>query len=527
MDQPPSKPTFADDPDFLASLADLDSGLIEGEEKARPPSRTVPAPRTFARHASPNDRSDLSVDLGEFEFPAAAAPPPTAPPPPIAPRLAIPSPPQPIVAQPAAARPRIPAVVLPEIVPPPPGGRRPLLDLFPPPPGGTGEPPDLAIGIAPPPSITARARPHSAPAAAAPPATYEPFYGLAEKPFTLSTDPKFLYHSTAHDAAAQDLLSAIRRRDGLVVLTGEIGVGKTTLCRAVSEELDRRTLTSIVLDPFVSVEALLQTVLVDFGVISRDDVARGLLAQTSGAELFGKLREFLASLVQLDAFAVVIIDEAQNLPAPVLEEIRALMDLDAQQRLLQIALVGQPSLLKLLARRELRKLQQRVAVRSELKALAADEIAGYVMHRLSVARMQARVEFDDPALARLYRMSAGVPRVVNLVCDRALTLGYQASARVIDETLILTAARDLDVVPPAPRSRQLLRTALIAVVLIALMGVGAAAAASVFRAPLSRIIAQWSRVPPPPAPPLQRLPPALAPLPPPAENLTAPPAPHR
>jgi general secretion pathway protein A len=420
--------------------------------------------------------------------------------------------------------------VLPEIVPPPPGGRRPLIDLFPAPPGGVSEPPDLAIGIAPPPNIASHALarpPEEAAPVVAPPVTYEPFYGLAEKPFSLSTDPKFLYHCIAHDDAAQDLLSAIRRRDGLVVLTGEIGVGKTILCRAVSEELDRRTLASIVLDPFISVEALLQTVLVDFGVISRDDVARGLLAQSSSAELFAKLREFLASLVPLEAFAVVIIDEAQNLPVSVLEEIRALMDLDAQQRLLQIALVGQPSLLKLLARGELRELQQRVAVRSVLRTLAADEIAGYVMHRLSVAGMQARIEFDDLAFARLYQVSAGVPRVVNLVCDRALTLGYNASASVIDESLILTAAYDLDVVPPEPRRWRVLRAALAAVILMALIGAGAAAAAWVFRAPLSRIIAEWTRVPPPPRAPLGRLPPAFAPLPTPPETSTAPPTPPR
>ena len=213
VDQPPPKPSFADDPNFLASLSDLDSGLLEGDEKIRPSAPRVPALRVSTPPAGPGGHPDLAIDLAEaFEFPAAA------------PRLPVPSPPakvpapaaplsRPMAARPTAGSTREPAVVLPEIVPPRPGGRRPLLDLFPPPPGGVSEPPDLGIGIAPPPGIAVREhapRLEPVPGAAAPPVTYEPYYGLAEKPFTLSTDPKFLYHSTAHDYAAQDLLSVER-----------------------------------------------------------------------------------------------------------------------------------------------------------------------------------------------------------------------------------------------------------------------------------------------------------------------------
>jgi type II secretory pathway predicted ATPase ExeA len=518
VDQPPSKPSFDDDPNFLANLSNLDSGMLEGGDEISTPNPSA-ALRMPDQRANRDEPSDLSIDLGEFAFPEADEESAEGPPPSQSPHRRHAA---------AAAPPRPPAVVLPAIVPAPPGGRRPLLDLFPPPPGGVPVPPALELGPASPQEISARspaqpgpAQPAPAQPGSAPPITYEPFYGLAEKPFTLSTDPKFLYHSVAHDAAAQDLLSAIRRRDGLVVLTGQIGIGKTTLCRAVSEELDRRTLTSIVVDPFVSVEALLQTVLVDFGVISRDDVARGLLARASGTDLFAKLREFLASLVQLEAFAVVIIDEAQNVPPSVLQEILALMDLDADQHLLQIALVGQPSLLKLLARGELRPLQERVAVRSELRALAGDEIAGYLMHRLLVAGMQRPVDFDDRALTRLYQVSAGIPRIVNLVCDRALALGYNASARVIDETLILTAAHDLDVLPHERPKSQVWHRAVAAVAVIGLMGSGAIAAAWVFRAPLSRIVRHWSQVPPSPPAPVQQLPPTLLPPSPPA-GATAP-----
>lgn len=472
MDQP-SKPSFADDPRFIASLPDLDSGLGLDGGDLRPARRTSlgEEPRYAEPHVLPQ--------------------PPLAPRPMQAPRSLAPQ-----VSTGAAAP--VSAVTLPDVQPPQAGGRRRLLDLFPPPPSGAEDVPNLPIGIAEPPRLALRgaaASPPTDPKPSASPVTYETFYGLSEKPFTLSTDPKFLYHSTAHDQAAQALLSAIRRRDGLVVLTGEIGVGKTTMCRVVTEELDRRTLTSVVVDPFVSLSQLLQTVLVDFGVVSRDDVARGRLADASSKDLIAKLRAFVASLVQLQAFAVIIIDEAHTIPVADLEAIGELMDPEGQQRLLQIILVGQPSLLKLLGRGDLKSLRQRIAVRSELKPLAHDEIVGYVMHRLAVAGPQARVEFDDPAFERLYFLTGGVPRLVNLICDRVLTLGHGKSASVIDETLILTAAHDLDIVPPEPRQRRLLRAALTTIVVVLLMGVGAAAAAWVFREPLGRMIEQWQIVP--------------------------------
>jgi general secretion pathway protein A len=339
------------------------------------------------------------------------------------------------------------------------------------------------------------------------------FYGLHEEPFTLSTDPKYLYHSAAHDRAAQHLLSAVRGRQGLVVLTGGLGHGKTTLCRAVIEELDRRALISLVLEPIVSLEKLLHTVLVDFGVISREDIARGHLARTSRADLIEKLREFLVSLVQLSAFAVVVIDDAQNLTVPVLQEIGALLDLNAQQPLLEIALVGEPALLERLAHPELRALEQRIAARSTLDPLAGDEVGEYVMHRLAIAGTPAGVEFDALAVARLRHLTGGVPRLVNLLCDRALILGCHASATVIGEALIVSAARALDVAPQGPQGDRLLRVALSGIILGVLMGVGAVAAVWVFRAPLAGAVLRWEAVPAPPQTPLRALPAPLAPSP--------------
>src|SRR4026209_1341605 len=146
--------------------------------------------------------------------------------------------------------------------------------------------------------------------------TYEPFYGLREKAFSLSADPRFLFKSPAHGPAFDNLLTGIRRREGLIVLTGEIGTGKTTLCRSVLQHLDRRTFAAFVADPFVSREELLKTLLVDFGVISISDLTRGRFNGASRSDLSYPLYEFLDSLVSLQAVAVVVIDEAQNLPLP-------------------------------------------------------------------------------------------------------------------------------------------------------------------------------------------------------------------
>ena len=143
--------------------------------------------------------------------------------------------------------------------------------------------------------------------------TYEPYYGLREKPFSLSTDPRFLYKSAGHANTFEDLLLAIRRREGLIVLTGDIGTGKTTLCKAVLERLDRKTFTTFVPDPFVTREDLLKMMLLDFGVMSVDDLKSGRMTGTSHPDLSYPLYDFLKSLVPLQAFAVLIIDEAQNL----------------------------------------------------------------------------------------------------------------------------------------------------------------------------------------------------------------------
>jgi general secretion pathway protein A len=260
-------------------------------------------------------------------------------------------------------------------------------------------------------------------------------------------------------------------------------------------------------------------VLVDFGVISRDDLARGRLSQASGTDLSETLRDFLKSLGALQAFAVVIIDEAQNLPIDVLEQVCsladvALADVANDQRLLQVVLVGQPNLLRLLGRPELRPFDRRM-LRCKLEPLAEDEIAEYITHRLAVAGSSARVEFSDRAVERVFKLSEGVPRVINLLCDRALILGHLASASVIEREAIDEGAGELGLAHRRSKVSWAARRAMAALALLLLMLVGATVAAWVLRDPLSRAIVQWEKVPQPPAVPPLRSPEPLVPLDPP------------
>lgn len=439
MDESRSKRSLADDPTFLASLANLDAAPADAAELS-PDADKIPA---SAPHAPAHRPAGA---------PARAAPGlPSAPGFELFPATML----VPISSEP------VPSLEL--------GARRPLVDLFPP----------LA---------DARDRPTAEPAPA------------VEAPFSLSTDPKFLYHSAAHDRTAQALLTSIGKREGVVVITGPFGIGKTSLCQAVIEELDRHTLTSFLVDPFLSVDDLLETLLIDFGVLSRDDLARG--SHPSTHDLRVTLTSFLASLASLQASAVVLIDEAQNLPVPVLEELRTLAEIGGGRRLLHVVLVGQPALLSLLKRRDLRPLNEHVAMRSVLGPLAADELSGYVTHRLTVSG-SSRVEFDAAALARVHALTGGVPRAVNLICDRAMARGGEASAAVIDVALVDAAATDLDLSAPVAAASPALRFLLAGLAFILLMLAGAAAALWVFRADVHSAIVQWERLPPvPPAPPL-------------------------
>jgi type II secretory pathway predicted ATPase ExeA/cell division septation protein DedD len=284
--------------------------------------------------------------------------------------------------------------------------------------------------------------PHTAVSAGA--LTYEPHYGLRAKPFSLSTDPRTLFTAPSHAAALDELLAAIRRREGIIVVTGEMGTGKTTLCRAALYQLDRKTFTAFVPDPFISREDLLRMLLVDFGEVSVDDLRKGRLSGAGRPDLSYQLYEFLTSLESVDAFAVLVIDEAQHLGSPLLEEIRALSELEAGRRLLQIVLVGQPDFETHLKQPYMRQVEQRVTTRCELKPLSREDLGGYVCHRLALAGgTRDRVSFSPAALDLVYRASVGIPRVINLVCDRALSRGQLEQVAVISPAIVAKAMDDL------------------------------------------------------------------------------------
>ncbi len=272
---------------------------------------------------------------------------------------------------------------------------------------------------------------------------YEGYFGLREKPFSLSSDPRFLYRSPSHAGVFEQLLQGIERREGVLVLTGDIGTGKTTLCRAVLESLPRKTFSAFVPDPFASREDLLKMLLIDFGVMSVQDLANGRLQGATRTELSYLLYEFLESLVPLEAFVVVIIDEAQNLSLSLIEEIRILSDLHRRAMPLQVLFVGQLELRAKLKLPEMRQVDQRVALHCSLEPMPRDVLGGYVAHRLRVAGgAPDRVLFPSDALDAVFEASAGVPRLINRICDRTMYQGFLAKTSTFNRAMVDAAIRE-------------------------------------------------------------------------------------
>ena len=268
---------------------------------------------------------------------------------------------------------------------------------------------------------------------------YEQYFGFHQTPFSLAPDVRFRFQSGSHAAALAQVRYALERREPVVVVTGDIGTGKTLLCRTVIEQLDSKTFLSIINDPLLSRDDLLKRMLEDFGMLSKD---RASATPVSRHDLIHALQEFLATVLRLKAHAAVVIDEAQHVQPDVLEQIRLLSNIqDERGTALQIILVGQTDLEPLLSRPELRQLRQRVSRRVRLDALSQDEVALYIRHRLAVARQRpvpsgfpealareftewerahADTTFTTPAAQAVAQESGGIPRVVNLICDRAL-----------------------------------------------------------------------------------------------------------
>ncbi|HUL71839.1 MAG TPA: AAA family ATPase [Vicinamibacterales bacterium] len=272
---------------------------------------------------------------------------------------------------------------------------------------------------------------------------YEAFYGLTEQPFSISTDPKFLFMSASHQRAYEELVTGLRRREGILLLTGETGTGKTTMCRAVLNALGDRTFSALILNPYMSGAEMLRAILRDFGFVSRDDLRRGAFAQADVPQLVDALEGFLATLRAIDSHAVVVIDEAQSLPSEVLDQIRLLTAHEREgHRLIQVLLVGQPLLLETLKTEPMYALNERVTRRVTLSPLPPPEVEAYIKHRLGVAGGSA-LTFTPDAAGLVAELSRGLPRRVNVLCDRALQEGRIEGAATITPEMVKHAARSL------------------------------------------------------------------------------------
>lgn len=264
---------------------------------------------------------------------------------------------------------------------------------------------------------------------------YTAFYGLREKPFSLSPDPRFLYLAGSHREALAHLLYGIEEGEGFISVTGEVGTGKTTLCRTLLERLDGDTELAFLFNPSRTALELLQSICAEFGLPAEGLGRRSLMTQ---------LDAFLVQQKRQGRRVLLIIDEAQTLSENTLEQVRLLSNLEtSREKLIQILLLGQPELDRKLDGRGLRQLRQRISVRWKLEPLAAQETHAYVRHRLSVAAGVPKDLFSEAALREVHRRTGGIPRLINQLCDRALLAGYAARAAQIRPALIRAAAREI------------------------------------------------------------------------------------
>lgn len=266
---------------------------------------------------------------------------------------------------------------------------------------------------------------------------YHHFYGFREAPFNITPDPRFLFFSDRHREAFNHVLFGIEERKGFIQLTGEVGAGKTTVCRAILEHLGPRYKTALILNPAMSTGSqLLRAVLVELGLQPR---------KADRVTYLEMLNHFLLEQVTEGNDVVLIIDEAQDLGYELLEEVRLLSNLETDQRkLLQIVLIGQPELREMLDERRLRQLRQRITVRYHLAPLTRLETEQYIRHRLQVAGGNGRPSFNRWALSSIHRYSKGIPRLVNAVCDKALLCGYVLGVDHLEGKHVRRAIRELE-----------------------------------------------------------------------------------
>ena len=263
---------------------------------------------------------------------------------------------------------------------------------------------------------------------------YESFFGLKESPFNVTPDPRFFYHGRQHKEALSTLLYGVESRRGFMEVTGEIGAGKTTLCRTLLKEFQGRAHSAFIFNPKLSELELLQTIVEDFGILPKGKRRK---------DYFDGLNRLLLQELERGHNAILIIDEAQNLNPRALEQIRLLSNMETtREKLLQIILVGQPELRTLLAREDLVQLRQRITIRIHLSALDREETEKYLSYRLHVAGSEESF-FTKEAIDRIYELSTGIPRLINVLADRALLASFTRSIRMVEAAFVEEAHLDL------------------------------------------------------------------------------------
>jgi general secretion pathway protein A len=265
---------------------------------------------------------------------------------------------------------------------------------------------------------------------------YQEYYGLETPPFNITPDPRFLFFSRRHREAFEHLLFGISERKGFIQITGEVGAGKSTLCRKALDELREGYSTALILNPVMTPIQLMRSVLRELHL---DDTGNDRI------RLVDRLNEFLLERAHAGEAVVLFIDEAQDMSDELLEQVRLLSNLETDQhKLLQIVLIGQPELRDRLERKELRQLRQRITVRYHLGSITRQETAAYIQHRLLIAGSNGRPTFTRPAYWAIHRYAGGVPRLINAVCDKALLCGYVENRDHLRWWEIHRAVRDLE-----------------------------------------------------------------------------------
>jgi general secretion pathway protein A len=293
---------------------------------------------------------------------------------------------------------------------------------------------------------------------------YREYFGLKELPFSITPDPRYLYMSDQHREALAHLVYGINSEGGFVLLTGEVGTGKTTICRCLLDQIPEDTNIAFILNPKLTVKELLATICDELGV-------RYPEGNTSIKIFVDHINAYLLDAHARGRKTVLIIEEAQNLNADLLEQIRLLTNLETNKhKLLQIIMLGQPELKNMLSQTELRQLAQRITARYHLGPLSREEVAAYVNHRLSVAGARSKL-FPDLTFRKLYRLSRGIPRLVNLICDRALLGAYVQGKDRVDKTTLVKAAREVFGEPEFQKHRNLVKWVF---AILALIGCAAA-----------------------------------------------------